>query len=105
MMKAYMHRQADPSSPGMAPQAPHWLVRVTLYCLTVYRLTIYYAAMPNQMEDRQSLDPPDEPEFAPHQSALWILTLTLPACALGAILFLMLVVAPSAGAAGGCGGG
>jgi len=36
---------------------------------------------------------------------LRILTMTLSTCGVGAILYLVLVVAPSAGAAGGCGGG
>jgi hypothetical protein len=79
------------------------LARGTLYCLTVYRIPIYRANMTTRIERRPSLESPGAPLSSPHRLALW--TLTLSACALGAILFLLLVVGSSAGAAGGCGGG
>ena len=81
------------------------ITRFPLYCLTVYRQPIYRGGMSPVIENQHTVDRFGEPPFTPHPSALWILTLVLSTCALGAILFLVLVVAPSAGAAGGCGGG
>jgi hypothetical protein len=61
--------------------------------------------MANAAEYRQADDRFGVRLATPHRAAYRILTLILSTCVLGTLLFLVLVVAPSAGAAGGCGGG
>ena len=65
---------------------------------------MYRSAMTIVSEGHEHADRFGEPLVGEHRSALWVLTLALSTCAVGAILFLVLVVVPSAGAAGGCGG-